>query len=210
MVPKQLALLLCTALGAIAAPSAQSDGALEVPQEPQESALPTHPLQDQLHYQEEGDCDGRWMKIGKLLLSHFVKENGECTESARQCIRLPFHDCFPDGGCDGSILLTDECSSRRENAQLIPMCEVLSTLARQYHVGAADLINFAGCKYSFSSAILELLYIYIPINGESADLTLALSACQQGVPIWALHPLLCWPQGQQQATAHRPAAAAHL
>lgn len=74
---------------------------------------------------------------------------------------MPFHDCFPDGGCDGSIILTDECTMRIENRQIIPMCDVLGRMAQRYGVGAADLINFAACEWS-----LPLTFPNLPESGN--------------------------------------------
>lgn len=91
-------------------------------------------------------CSNKWTYIGRELKEHFIDNRGLCTEFARQSIRMPFHDCFPGpGGCDGSIVLTDECTSRQENQQLIPMCGILSKISQAYDVGVADLINFAAC-----------------------------------------------------------------
>lgn len=129
MIPKQIAVLLCSALGVTATPQRGYPGPYPSP--------PSSPT-----------CDSKWKYIGQDLKGHFIDHQGLCTGFARQCIRLPFHDCFPDGGCDGSIILSDECTTRRENAQIIPMCGVLGKIAQQYNVGAADLINFAACKCS--------------------------------------------------------------
>lgn len=141
MIAKQVAALLCSAvLGVMALPQ----------------LLPGEQGPDAVF------CDSRWEHIGHELKQYFIDPVGECTEWARQSIRLPFHDCFPDGGCDGSIILTDECTTRQENQQMIPMCQVLLRVSRQYNVGAADLINFAACEWlrlaaSFPSYLLPSL-----------------------------------------------------
>lgn len=94
-------------------------------------------------------CPRVWTEVGHELKRSFIDSKHRCTPLAAQAIRLPFHDCFPDGGCDGSIILTDECTTRQDNAQMIPICGVLFSLHERYRVGAADLINFAACKFPF-------------------------------------------------------------
>lgn len=91
-------------------------------------------------------CSDKWREIAKELKYWFIDEEGRCTGLAAQAIRLPFHDCFPQGGCDGSIILTDECTTRLENKQVIPICGVLYKISVEWDVGAADLINFAACE----------------------------------------------------------------
>lgn len=92
-------------------------------------------------------CPDVWRIIAEELKYWFIDEEGLCSDLAAQAVRLPFHDCFPSGGCDGSIILTDECTTRVENSQLIPICGVLYKMTLDYGVGAADLINFAGCEF---------------------------------------------------------------
>lgn len=138
MIPKQVAaLLLCSALGAMAIPQPGQQPPPSTDTESSSSA-PDAPI-----------CDSKWELIGRELKAHFIDSHGLCTDFARQCIRIPFHDCFPDGGCDGSLILSDECTTRKENRQMIPMCDVLGKIHREYNVGAADLINFAGCECLF-------------------------------------------------------------
>lgn len=91
-------------------------------------------------------CPDVWSDIGEELKYWFVDDDGLCSDLAAQAVRLPFHDCFPGGGCDGSIILTDECTTRPENTQMIPICGVLYKMTLDYRVGAADLINFAACE----------------------------------------------------------------
>lgn len=97
---------------------------------------------------DSATCPEVWNYIAKELKYEFIDEYGFCTDYARQSIRLPFHDCFPGGGCDGSIVLTDECFNRRDNERLIPICAKLRDVANRYKVGVADLINLAGGEYS--------------------------------------------------------------
>lgn len=137
MIPKQVAALLCGALGAVAIPQSGQ----QPPSSPGGESPSLAP--------DAAFCDRKWELIGRELKAHFIDEYGLCTDYARQCIRIPFHDCFPDGGCDGSLILSDECFTRRENEQIIPMCDVLGKIHREYNVGAADLVNFAGCECFF-------------------------------------------------------------
>lgn len=95
-------------------------------------------------------CPDVWREIARELRFFFADEEGYCTDDARAAIRLPFQDCFPDGGCDGSIILSDECYNRRDNAQLVGICSSLSQYYKRFGVGAADLINFAAGEYPYS------------------------------------------------------------
>lgn len=119
-------------------------------------------------------CSRQWRPIARELKYWFRDNEGYCSELAAQAIRLPFHDCFPDGGCDGSIILTDECTTRRDNRQMIPICGVLYNIYRQYDVGAADLINFAACESSL------LVVIKLP-STYSHIAAIANRACPKGV-----------------------------
>lgn len=83
-------------------------------------------------------CPSAWSNVGFKLKDTF----GECNSLARQAIRLPFHDCFP-GACDGSIILSDECNTRDENTQLRQICSTLGSMAKEFKVGVADLIQVA-------------------------------------------------------------------
>lgn len=91
-------------------------------------------------------CPHVWRQIGEELKHWFIDDEDLCTDLAAQAVRLPFHDCFPTGGCDGSIILSNECTNRTDNQQLIPICGVLYKMSLDYGVGAADLINFAACE----------------------------------------------------------------
>ncbi|KAI4863429.1 putative class II peroxidase [Hypoxylon rubiginosum] len=86
-------------------------------------------------------CPSAWTDVAADLKTSFIT-NGDCNDDARAAIRLAFHDCFP-GSCDGSIILSDECTARGENTQLVDICSTLGDKATQYSVGTADLIQFA-------------------------------------------------------------------
>lgn len=96
---------------------------------------------------DSATCPEVWNYIANELKYEFIDEYGFCNNYARQSVRIPFHDCFPGGGCDGSIVLTDECFTRPENARLIPICAKLRDVANRYKVGVADLINLAGGEH---------------------------------------------------------------
>lgn len=64
-----------------------------------------------------------------------------CGRDAHGAIRAPFHDCI-NNGCDGSLILTDECS-RAENAGLSDICSKLLSWTQKYNTSAADMIEFA-------------------------------------------------------------------
>lgn len=52
-----------------------------------------------------------------------------------------------NNGCDGSLILADECSNS-ENAGLGRVCTEIGNLAAAKDVGVADLIQFAAGKPS--------------------------------------------------------------
>ncbi|KAI1767294.1 putative class II peroxidase [Hypoxylon sp. FL1150] len=91
------------------------------------------------------DCPAAWTDVATDLKSSFITD-GDCNDNARAAIRLSFHDCFP-GACDGSIILSDECTTRTENTQLVDICSTLGDVATQYDVGVADLIQFAAGEF---------------------------------------------------------------
>lgn len=84
-----------------------------------------------------GGCPSIWKEVASDLQTTFQG----CNDAARGAIRAPFHDCV-NGACDGSLILGGECS-RSENAGLVPTCDLLGQKAKQYNVGAADMIEFA-------------------------------------------------------------------
>ena len=92
-----------------------------------------------------GGCPAVWTQVSKDLTAIFLS-GGQCTDDARAAIRAVFHDCFPDGGCDGSLALPAELS-RPENTPMTSTINKLSAIAKQRGVGIADVIAFAGCKF---------------------------------------------------------------
>jgi hypothetical protein len=94
----------------------------------------------------DGKCPPVWGQISKDLSRMFIS-GGQCNDDARASIRASFHDCFPEGGCDGSLALPEELS-RRENAIMTPTVTKLANLAQKRGVSTADMIAFAGCKCS--------------------------------------------------------------
>jgi hypothetical protein len=90
-----------------------------------------------------GSCPPVWLQVSQKLNTMFAG----CNDAARASIRAVFHDCFPDGGCDGSIHFPEELS-RPENSPMTTTVNALANLANQMGVGVADMLAFAGCKYS--------------------------------------------------------------
>ncbi|ORY58903.1 heme peroxidase, partial [Pseudomassariella vexata] len=85
-------------------------------------------------------CPSVWTDVAADMKTSFIVD-GACTDDARAAIRLSFHDCFPAGSCDGSIILADECSTRGENSQMTGICTTLGEMATQYNVSTADIIQ---------------------------------------------------------------------
>ncbi|EUC42396.1 class II peroxidase [Bipolaris oryzae ATCC 44560] len=86
-----------------------------------------------------GGCPGVWQAIAGDLKNIFQG----CNKAARSAVRAVFHDCMPDG-CNGSLILSEEECSRVENLGLKDLCKTLNQKRRQYGVGAADMVQFAG------------------------------------------------------------------
>jgi len=74
----------------------------------------------------------------------FLGADGQCTDAARASIRGVFHDCFPDGGCDGSLMLFDAEVARANNVPMTATMQTLRAMATKYNVTGADLLMFAG------------------------------------------------------------------
>jgi len=87
-------------------------------------------------------CPAVWTTIAGQLTDMFVS-GGQCTDDARAAIRGVFHDCFPQGGCDGSLALPEELA-RSDNSPMTSTINKLSALAAQNNVGVADMLMFAG------------------------------------------------------------------
>jgi hypothetical protein len=88
-------------------------------------------------------CPAVWAEISSDLTGMFLS-GGQCTDDARSTIRAIFHDCFPDGGCDGSLQFE---LSRPENSPMTGTVNKLVSLAQERGVGFADMLAFAACKY---------------------------------------------------------------
>ncbi|KAF1360897.1 ligninase LG6 precursor [Lizonia empirigonia] len=82
-------------------------------------------------------CPSVWSEVLPELQTAF----SGCGKDAHGAIRAPFHDCI-NNGCDGSLILTDECS-RTENAGLSDICAKLLSWTQKYNTSAADMIQFA-------------------------------------------------------------------
>ncbi|EMD90200.1 hypothetical protein COCC4DRAFT_57111 [Bipolaris maydis ATCC 48331] len=80
-------------------------------------------------------CPSVWTDVA----ASFKKRLTSCGQFAHTLIRLAFHDCH--SGCDGSILLTNECSYT-QNRGLNDTCNTLRSMRTQFNVGAADIIQF--------------------------------------------------------------------
>ncbi|KAL1653949.1 hypothetical protein SLS61_003350 [Didymella pomorum] len=80
-------------------------------------------------------------KVWSTVLPELQTAFDGCGRDAHGAIRAPFHDCI-NNGCDGSLILTDECS-RAENAGLSDICGKLLSWTQKYNTSAADMIEFA-------------------------------------------------------------------
>lgn len=92
----------------------------------------------------KSSCPAVWTYISKELTGMFVS-GGTCTDAARASIRAVFHDCFPQGGCDGSLANPIELQ-RITNTPMAATVSKLAELARINRVSVADMLMFAGCK----------------------------------------------------------------
>jgi hypothetical protein len=87
-------------------------------------------------------CPAVWKSVSTDLSAIFVS-GLVCTDDARAAIRAVFHDCFPQGGCDGSLAIASELA-RTENVPMQATVNKLKALAVKYKVGVADMLMFAG------------------------------------------------------------------
>jgi hypothetical protein len=87
-------------------------------------------------------CPQVWYDISGELNGIFLSD-GQCNDAARAAIRGVFHDCFPQGGCDGSLAIADEIA-RPANTPMATTVNALKVLAAKYNVGVADMLMFAG------------------------------------------------------------------
>lgn len=97
-------------------------------------------------HKPEARCPKVWYHISRDLTTLFL-EDGQCNDHARAAIRAVFHDCFPSGGCDGSLALPEEIQAR-PNTPMAATVAVFVEMAKKYEVSVADVIVFAGCKFS--------------------------------------------------------------
>ncbi|CBX91673.1 hypothetical protein LEMA_P071810.1 [Plenodomus lingam JN3] len=86
---------------------------------------------------QSSNCPAVWKDIAERLKSDFAG----CNPLSHAAIRAPFHDCI-NNGCDGSLILTSECT-RSENAGLPQLCTHLLSLTNEFSVSAADTVQFA-------------------------------------------------------------------
>ena len=108
------------------------------------------------------DCPSVWNTISAELTTVFRSDN-TCNADARASIRAAFHDCFPDGDCNGSIFLGGELS-RFENFNLAPTIWMLGSLAKKHKVGVGDMIQFAAGKSSLSHNTMHLQNQILDLN----------------------------------------------
>lgn len=99
---------------------------------------------DEASAEHFGRCPVVWNTISRELTGMF-RSGAQCNDDARAAIRAIFHDCFPDGGCDGSLVLPAEIN-RDANRRLSGIAQKYKSLSQKYRVSVADLIAFGGCK----------------------------------------------------------------
>jgi hypothetical protein len=97
-----------------------------------------------INQRQAATCPQAWFDISGELSGMFLTD-GQCNDAARAAIRAVFHDCFPQGGCDGSLALVDELA-RTQNTPMTATVNALKALAQKYNVGVADMLMFAGCE----------------------------------------------------------------
>jgi hypothetical protein len=134
-------------------------------------------------------CPAVWTTISGELTKMFVT-NFQCNDDARAAIRAVFHDCFPQGGCDGSISIASELA-RPENAPMTSTINKLKALAVKYKVGVADMLMFAGCNYIPLSHSLQ---------GSPANILH--STCCHLMPWWSHHQDLYRPRRRQKTSSN--------
>jgi manganese peroxidase len=93
-----------------------------------------------------------WKHIADDLKKAMVGSAGRCNSIARAAVRLGFHDAGAwskatgGTGADGSIILADECKTRRDNTGLNEMCDQMQIWYDKYKgygISMADLIQWA-------------------------------------------------------------------
>ena len=113
-------------------------------------------------------CPSGWTDVSTELTTLFVTD-GQCNDDARATIRAAFHDCFPAGGCDGSLLLE---LARPENIPLGYTVIKLADLAETHDVSMADMFQFGAGVFHPSVRTYTSLTV-----GISAH---AIASCQNG------------------------------
>lgn len=93
-----------------------------------------------------------WDHVTSELVTLFTDCDGQCSEAARQAIRLGFHDAgawslsSTNGGADGSMLISGDEKDRAENNGMQEIIATLQGFLGKYDhfgVGAADLVQHA-------------------------------------------------------------------
>jgi catalase (peroxidase I) len=121
-----------------------------------------------------------WDSVAADLVALFVGCDGQCTEAARQAIRLGFHDAGAwsvnsgFGGADGSMVISPDEWNRAENNG---MQEIITTyrglLANKYSsfgVGAADFIQFGATVATVSCPLGARVKSYVGrVDGDGSS-----------------------------------------
>ncbi|KAF2645142.1 heme peroxidase, partial [Massarina eburnea CBS 473.64] len=95
-----------------------------------------------------------WYYVSSVLSALFLGPSGRCNKNARAAVRLGFHDAGTwssslaasgqdFGGADGSIVLSGSEIKRSDNNGLQDIVNKLRDVQATFHVGMADLIQFA-------------------------------------------------------------------
>ncbi|KAH8172412.1 peroxidase domain-containing protein [Sarocladium implicatum] len=92
-----------------------------------------------------------WKHISNEMRTEMVGSAGRCTNTARQAVRLGFHDAgawsksTKGGGATGHIILGNECENRKENHGLEEVCaqmRIWYNKYKSYGISMADLIQW--------------------------------------------------------------------
>lgn len=111
-----------------------------------------------------------WDSIAADLVAIFKGCDGQCTEAARQAIRLGFHDAGAwsttsgFGGADGSMLISPDEFLRPENNGMQPIIATYRALLPKYSafgVGAADFIQFGATVATVTCPLGARILTYV-------------------------------------------------